>query len=109
MRIQIAKSQFIHNGTEYIPGDPIRFADEDEADRFSSLNLVSSPLPEYHRNVTPATEGDRLIVNRGGGWYDVIEADGTLVEETIQGRDAAESAAREDEAPGEGEAPDDEE
>lgn len=102
MYAAIAKSTFIHRGNLYEPGDMIRLPGDDEADpdektrdEFVDDNLVALPRPEVHRAIRPieGTEGMAYAISRGGGWYDVIETDGWIVEENCQGLSAAEETA----------------
>lgn len=97
--VLISKSTFIHEGELYKPGDPILLptrdavsAREKSSASFREANLVEAPEPSVHANVEVARGGGGLIVRQGGGWYDVTDSDGVLIEESVQGRDNAEAA-----------------
>lgn len=101
MVVSICKSEFLHQGEHYEPGDPIRLPAAGEAgegektsEQFRQDRLVTRPDPEYHKRVIPVegAESARLI-KRGGGWFDVVDLNGGVWEDAVQGRSAAERVA----------------
>jgi hypothetical protein len=97
MKVLLAKSTFLHQGAEVEPGDTLRApcpeeeADALDASHFTLTNLAEAPAPEKHPGV--ASVKGALAVSHGGGWYTLVEEDGTIIEDKIQGEAALQEYA----------------
>jgi hypothetical protein len=103
MHLLVAKSTFFYLGEKYEPGDFLRSkeagADLDPGERptshWLSTNLCERPLPQNYDHVRGLEEIEgAILAHHGGGWYTVIDLDGDIYADKVQGEDAAIDAAK---------------
>jgi hypothetical protein len=101
MHLLVAKSTFEYLGDLYEPGDFLRSKEEGQTGpkerptrHWLSTRLCERPDPEQHDKVEDVEEvPGAILAGHGGGWHTVIDLDGDIREDKIQGRDNALAAA----------------